>query len=94
MDTEKEKALSSMLQNVKSSREAEEKYLKIIKEQSVLHAVKACKDDTGCGVKEAKEYIDSLREKHGLPMGGKGCMVAFLMLSSTLMALSALFFFV
>ncbi len=82
-----------MLQSVKSSKEAEEKYLKIIKEYGALQAVKACKDDTGCGVQEAKEYIDSLREKHGMPVG-KGCMVAFLMLSSTLMALSALFFFI
>ena len=38
-----------------------DKYISLCKEGKIIEAVKAYKDDTGCSVKEAKDYIDNLR---------------------------------
>lgn len=40
--------------------------------------MKVYKDDTGCGLAEAKAYIDNLRSEYGIKpqSSGQGCMVA------------------
>ena len=47
-----------------------------------MTAVKEYREDTGCSLREAKEYIDSLRIKYGLkqPLSGGGCMLVFMLL--------------
>lgn len=42
------------------------KYLTLCKEGKILQAVKAYKDDTGCSVVEAKNYVDNLCAQYGL----------------------------
>lgn len=56
-----------------------------------IEAVKVYKDDTGCGLAEAKAYIDNLRSEYGIQpqSSGQGCMVAI----SILIIVSSLFFY-
>lgn len=54
------------------------KYLDLCKKGRYIEAVKVYKDDTGCGLAEAKAYIDNLRSEYGIKpqSSGQGCMVA------------------
>ena len=40
------------------------KYLDLCKKGRYIEAVKVYKDDTGCGLAEAKAYIDNLRSEY------------------------------
>lgn len=40
-----------------------EKTIALIKAGSILHAVKWVKESTGTGLKEAKDFVDNLREQ-------------------------------
>lgn len=81
--------------NVGTPSEDEAKAIEIIKSNGMLAAVKWYKDSHGCGLAEAKAYIDSIMGKHGLSpqagnaaSGGQGCMVAILVaIVSTIFAL-------
>lgn len=57
----------------------ENKYLDICKNGSIIEAVKAYMDDSGCGLAEAKAYVDNLCAKYGFEpshnsSSGQGCM--------------------
>ena len=41
----------------------EAKYIELLKQGFPLRAIKAYKEDTGCGLAEAKEYIDNLPKR-------------------------------
>lgn len=47
----------------KNNKIDERKYIELLKEGHKLGAVKAYKEDTGCGLAEAKEYIDNLPKR-------------------------------
>lgn len=67
--------------NIASANDSNKKYLDICKAGRYIEAVKAYKDDTGCGLAEAKAYIDNLRSEYGIETSPKsshsnqGCMV-------------------
>lgn len=58
-----------------SNNSLEEKCLELIKSGNVLQAVKLYKDESGAGLKEAKDMIDSMvaRLKKDIPSPQKGC---------------------
>ena len=60
----------------------EDKIVEILKSQGALTAVKWYKDEYGCGLAEAKNYVDSIIVKHKIsPTGsqsGQGCMLPIL----------------
>ncbi len=70
----------------------DKKYIDLIKEGSLLEAIKAYKEDKGCSLSEAKEHIESLANK--LPKsektGGKGCAITLLVIISSIVGLTAL----
>ncbi|HEY6160305.1 MAG TPA: CFI-box-CTERM domain-containing protein, partial [Bacteroidia bacterium] len=53
----------------------DEKVLELVKAERRLEAVKLYKDSTGLGLKEAKDYVDALATKNGMPPPA-GCFVA------------------
>lgn len=68
------------------------KYAEIARTEGKLVAVKAYKDDHNCDLKEAKEYIDSLNVSSPQPQNtNKGCMIAIIAISSTIVGLMSLF---
>ena len=72
-----------MMRNMNVRKPADDKkYLQIYKEKGPLTAVKEYREDTGCSLREAKEYIDSLKTEFGLkqPLSGGGCMLVFMLL--------------
>ena len=48
------------------------KYLDLCKKRRYIEAVKVYKDDTGCGLAEAKAYIDNLRSEYGIKPQSSG----------------------
>ena len=48
------------------------KYLDLCKKRRYIEAVKVYKDDTGCGLAEAKAYIDNLRSEYGIKPKSSG----------------------
>lgn len=62
--------------NMELQNDPDNKYLELCKAGRILEAVKAYRDDMGCGLAEAKAYIDNLRSKHGIEpqSSGNGCM--------------------
>ena len=44
--------------------------IEIIRTGALLQAVKHCKDKTGNGLKESKDYCEELRDKHNLRFQG------------------------
>lgn len=65
-------------ENIESQNNSDNKYLELCKKGRYIEAVKVYKDDTGCGLAEAKAYIDNLRSEYGVqPQSARqGCMVA------------------
>jgi hypothetical protein len=60
-----------------------------------IQAIKLYREHSGQGLKEAKDFVDSLEaalrakepEKFTAPPGGKGCLVAVLALGASVLAL-------
>lgn len=52
-------------ENIESQNNSDNKYLELCKKGRYIEAVKVYKDDTGCGLAEAKAYIDNLRSEYG-----------------------------
>ena len=70
------------------------KYVEIAKQSSFLDAVKAYKDDHNCGLKEAKERMDSWMPDDAAKMKESGgCMVTLILLASSFGGLVACFLF-
>lgn len=65
--------------------EEEKQILGIIQSQGLISAVKYYKDNHGCGLAEAKTYVDSLATKHNVQSAsGNGCAILVLLgLSAT-----------
>ena len=61
--------------------ENETQIIEMIKSQGMLAAVKWYKEANNCGLAEAKDIVDSIREKHKIPIGntsGTGCSVVLI----------------
>ena len=60
----------------------ESKIVEILKSQGALTAVKWYKDEYGCGLAEAKNYVDSITVKYNISpvnsQSGQGCMLPIL----------------
>ncbi len=70
------------------------KYVEIAKQSSFLDAVKAYKDDHNCGLKEAKERMDSwIPEDAAKIKESGGCIVTLILLASSFGGLLACFLF-
>lgn len=56
----------------------EEQIARIVQEQGKLNAIKYCKDNYNLGLKEAKDYVESIMSGRGItPAAGKtGCFIA------------------
>ena len=68
--------------DVQTESQMEDEIVEMLKSQGALTAVKLYKDKSGCGLKEAKDYVDSIIVKHNIsPMAsqsGQGCMLPIL----------------
>ena len=69
-------------------------YLELCRKGQILVAVKKYKERTGCSLKEAKDYIDTLRVENGLMKpstnSGTGCIVV---LCGAIIIITTTFFF-
>lgn len=62
--------------------EEDRPYAELIERGTILVAIKEYKEAKGCGLKEAKEYIDDLSVRMGLQSGydkGGGCLSVLLL---------------
>jgi hypothetical protein len=54
--------------------------LKWLREGKKIHAIKIYRDKAGCGLREAKNYVESLGSRHGLATVSSGGCAGMLML--------------
>ena len=47
--------------------------LDLVKAQQKIQAIKLYREQTGIGLKEAKDFVEALAAKHGIAAGGGGC---------------------
>lgn len=51
----------------------------IIREQGLIHAIKAYRTATGLGLKEAKDAVDAITARHGIQPAKSGCLGVILL---------------
>ena len=56
------------------SHEVEQQLLRLVQEGQMISAIKLYREHTSCGLKEAKEFIDSLAMRHGIAAPRGGCL--------------------
>jgi|GEM_PF-7078821 len=66
---------------------AEESVLSALREKGLIDAIKVYRQSTGLGLKESKQAVEALAERHGveLPRSGVGCVlvIALVLLGAT-----------
>src|SRR5690242_12479749 len=50
----------------------EERLLGLLRQGQKIEAIKVCRAETNVGLKEAKDFVELLATRHGIPQGG-GC---------------------
>jgi ribosomal protein L7/L12 len=58
----------------------EEQVLSLMRQGQKIEAIKVYRAATACGLKEAKDSVESLAAKHGIVARGAGCASAILLL--------------
>ena len=70
-------------ENIEIANGFKNKYLNLCKSGKYLEAIKSYIDDTGCGLADAKAYVDNLCSEYGLQpqkTSGGGCLVVICIL--------------
>lgn len=65
----------------------ESQLLPLLRAGRKIEAIKLCRQEMGCGLKEAKDYVELLAAKHGIAAKGAGCSSAAVLLFLTTVGL-------
>jgi hypothetical protein len=66
----------------------EGRVLRLVQQGQKIPAIKLYREETGAGLKEAKESVEALGRQYGLNVGGSGCAGAALVACSLLMVIA------
>jgi hypothetical protein len=75
---------------IPSGAEDETELLDLLRRGRKIDAIKLHRQRTGAGLKEAKDAVEALAVRNGLPASGPGCLGAALLMAATSVAAALL----